>query len=190
VYFRVTLLLSSSFSFPLNPVTLPRWYSPRFFATPLPPFPHAGSDLTRLLVVLVPCSNLQLVWSAACVTLSLVDEEKGLPSSITIARPGSEASTWRPVGNAFSFISFPLDWKVADTPGQEYAGDCHRCPRRPKFYLTPPALEDESPYPEVRSADANTDETDDPSTNHYLPCLNRRSHLGHPHSRREPVLLL
>ena len=45
----------------------------------------------------------------------------------------------------------------------------------------------ESSYPEVRSADADTDNTTIPL---YLPCLGLRSHVGNPHSRREPILLL
>lgn len=41
--------------------------------------------------------------------------------------------------------------------------------------------------PEVRSADANTD---NPMMPLYLPYLDLRSHVGKPHSRREPILLL
>ena len=94
-----------------------------------------------------------------CVTLSPTDEEK---RSTEIDNHTTDQSDTL-VRNFFpTSISSQLDWKekVADIQylvrhAQDITVDDND---DPNFDPTAPALEDESPYPEVRSAVANTDD--------------------------------
>jgi hypothetical protein len=73
-------------------------------------------------------------WSAMCVTLSLVDEEK---RSTEIGNHTTDHQSDALVRDVFLSISFQLDWKeetrVADIPGRAHSRRYCRRRRRPKF---------------------------------------------------------
>ena len=92
-----------------------------------------------------------------CITLSLADEEK---RSTEVDNPTTDHQSDAMVRNIF--LS-PSNWigkkKVADLPGRAHSQDVTVDDNDdPNFDPTALVLEDESPYPEVRAAVANTDD--------------------------------
>jgi hypothetical protein len=146
---------------PISTVTHSRSYSPCSFAPALPTAsPQVESDQTTSRA----CSLQPPAAGQPCASPSHWQmKRRGPPRPITIPRI-IKVMLW----SVMIFLLSPSNWigkkKVADIPGRHTQYVTVDDNDDPNFDPTVPVLEDESPYPEVRCAVANTDDPTMPSS--------------------------